>query len=84
MSARSGDLGVARSLIRRGAEVNATDIRGVTSLDLAVWHGHRDLAEFLVDNGAVRSGAQPPSYIGKKRAKRVERVVQVTNAKPTA
>lgn len=71
MAARSGDAGVARTLIRRGADVNAADISGVTSLDLAVWHGHLDMEELLVDNGAVRSSNQPPSFLGKKRAKLV-------------
>jgi ankyrin repeat protein len=71
MAARSGAAGVARTLIHRGADVNATDVRGVTSLDLAVWHGHGDMVELLVDNGALRSGAPPPSYLGKKRPKGV-------------
>jgi L-ascorbate metabolism protein UlaG (beta-lactamase superfamily) len=39
-------------LVNSGYDVNATDIAGKTPLHYAAKHGHRKIAEFLIQNGA--------------------------------
>ena len=43
---------VARALIREGAKIDATDGSGLTPLMDAVFHGHGDLFNFLLEQGA--------------------------------
>ena len=48
-TARSGNLGVMRYLVRLGASVEATDDDGATALHLAAGAGHLDVVEYLVE-----------------------------------
>lgn len=41
-----------RQIIEGGADVNATDRRGVTPLQAAIEHGELDIARFLIEKGA--------------------------------
>jgi|GEM_PF-66680 len=51
-AARAGDVEVLRSLLARGAQVDARDERGSTALILAAYHGKTDAVETLLDAGA--------------------------------
>ena len=46
------DMSKIQDLIERGADVNAKDNRGWTSLHMASWNNHIEIAEFLLDAGA--------------------------------
>jgi ankyrin repeat protein len=48
----SGNVAVARMLIDAGADINATDRSGQSSLDLAAWRGFNDFVNLLLDEGA--------------------------------
>lgn len=48
----SGDLALIRTLIERGANVNARQARGFTPLHEAAFSGRRDIAELLLARGA--------------------------------
>lgn len=51
-TAREGDSQKVRELIREGAPLSMTDIRGMTPLAWAVLFGHDDIANLLLDQGA--------------------------------
>ena len=51
-AARTGDIDKAKSLIAKGADVNAKDENTRTPLFYAAKYGHKDLAELLIANGA--------------------------------
>ena len=51
-AARVGDLASARMLVNAGADVNDADARGVSTMVLAAHSGFRDLAEFVLNEGA--------------------------------
>lgn len=54
---RAGDLPSARVLVDAGADVDDADAWGVSAAVLAAHGGHRDLLEFLLENGADPNGA---------------------------
>ena len=54
---RAGDLPSARILVAAGADVDDADAWGVSAAVLAAHGGHRELLEFLLDNGADPNGA---------------------------
>lgn len=51
-AARTGDIGLARDLIDKGAEVDKTGQFGVTALAYAATGEHRDIAKLLLEKGA--------------------------------
>jgi len=51
-AARAGDLASAKLLVAAGGNVNDADAWGVSATVLAVHSGYRELAEFLLDQGA--------------------------------
>jgi ankyrin repeat protein len=59
-AAKAGDLGKSEAALAAGASVNAVDekglspigLAGLTPLGLAAAYGHRNIAEFLLDQGA--------------------------------
>jgi N-acyl-D-amino-acid deacylase len=51
-AARVGDLESIRLLVSKGADVNAASGNGATALTEAVLFGRRDVAAYLLDNGA--------------------------------
>ena len=61
--AEEGDVGRVQSLIGEGADVNFRGRAGYTPLYLAVLNGHKDIAEFLILQGAdpniVSRGERP-------------------------
>lgn len=51
-AARQGNTATVESLLRQGADVNATDDHGVTALMYAVVNGHTSTVRALIDAGA--------------------------------
>ena len=60
MAARIGDRWSTDRLLEHGLDINATDIDGVTPLDLAVWGRHERLVDHLISLGARRSDVPDP------------------------
>ena len=56
-AARAGDLSSATLLLAAGANVNDADAWGVSALVLAAHSGYRELAEYLLENGADPNAA---------------------------
>ncbi len=52
-----GDIGLAEKLIADGADVKQVDTTGVTALTRALQNGHADMANLLLESGAVFSNA---------------------------
>ena len=52
LAARDGDASLVRTLLNRGAEVNAADNTGMTPLMHAVRNGHTAVVELLLDRDA--------------------------------
>ncbi|MEI0445998.1 ankyrin repeat domain-containing protein [Brachyspira intermedia] len=50
---KNDDLETLKSLIEKGADINAKDDSNITALMLASEKGHLEVAEFLKANGAV-------------------------------
>ncbi len=51
-AAKKGDLPKVKSLLAKGAEVNAKDKDALTALMFASMNGHREIVELLLDKGA--------------------------------
>ena len=51
-AARSGDLPLFEQAMPRGLPANMTNEKGDTLLMLSCYHGHYDVAKFLLENGA--------------------------------
>jgi len=51
-AARQGCIECAKILVDKGAELNATDLEGVSPLLLAIINGHYDVAGYLIEKGA--------------------------------
>jgi ankyrin repeat protein len=63
-----GDLAGVKKLVAEGADVNAADGSGRTSLLEAVWAGHLDVVKFLVEKGAQVDLADKAGYTPLMRA----------------
>jgi ankyrin repeat protein/beta-lactamase regulating signal transducer with metallopeptidase domain len=64
---KAGDIEQVRSLLSKGAGVNAKDKKGRTSLHWATWHGRREAAQVLIAKGAnvneADASGQTPLHI---------------------
>lgn len=52
VAASKGDLATVKSLVDKGVNVNTQDERGSTPLMEAVWAGHADVVNFLIERKA--------------------------------
>ncbi|CAM9124000.1 unnamed protein product [Heterosigma akashiwo] len=52
VAAQNGLRGMARLLLRRGADPGARNNRGNTALHFCFGSGHSELGEYLIDKGA--------------------------------
>lgn len=57
VAAQQGNLATVKSLISRGADINATTKDGWTALKFAVSEDHEDVVSYLVQQGANMDGA---------------------------
>ena len=55
-----GDLAAARDAINRGADLSATNVLGMTPLELSVDLGHNDISFMLMSFRGSDSSGQPP------------------------
>ena len=65
-AADRGDVEAVVRLIEQGADVHATNSRGVTPLIAAAYHNHLDVAELLIEAGAdvnVQDNTQQSAYL---------------------
>jgi len=71
LAAAEGHLETVRTLIGRGADVNAEDSAGWTALHAATRNGHKDIVVLLLDHGARIKPATwynpTPMYVAEKR-----------------
>jgi ankyrin repeat protein len=58
-AARAGDLESAKLLVASGANVQDADAWGVSAMVLAAHAGHRDVVEFLLEQGADPNASAP-------------------------
>ncbi|XP_076640389.1 myotrophin homolog isoform X1 [Colletes latitarsis] len=54
-----GQSEVIRYLLEKGANVNATDKHGITTLLAAIWEGHTNCVKLLLEKGAKSDGLTP-------------------------
>jgi ankyrin repeat protein len=59
IAAKNGHVEVVRVLVCAGANVNATNTRGLACLQVAIQSGHSEVARELVEAGAVESSDRP-------------------------
>ncbi|XP_015510788.1 myotrophin isoform X1 [Neodiprion pinetum] len=50
---------VLRYLLEKGADANATDKHGITTLLAAIWEGHTNCVKLLLERGANPDGSTP-------------------------
>ena len=62
-AAASGDLATVILFLEHGADINNTDNKGNTALSAALFNGRYEVAQFLLDNEALR-------YISNKNGKK--------------
>ncbi len=63
-----GDLETVKQLLSEGADVNAMDMHGRTSLVEASWNGRMEVAELLIKNGADVNASDSAGYTALMRA----------------
>ncbi|OXU26427.1 myotrophin [Nasonia vitripennis] len=54
-----GQCEVVRYLLDKGADINATDKHGITTLLAAIWEGHTSCVKLLLEKGAKPNGLTP-------------------------
>ncbi|KAL7299255.1 myotrophin-like [Trichogramma pretiosum] len=54
-----GQSEVVRYLLDKGADANATDKHGITTLLAAIWEGHTNCVRLLLEKGASATGKTP-------------------------
>ena len=71
-AAANGDISTVTAMLDKGADINARNVWGHTTLMSAVWSGHTAMVQMLIDKGAdvnakhLHKGATALSYANKK------------------
>ena len=70
LAAAEGHLDTVRTLVARGADVNAEDMASWTALHAAARNGHKEIVSFLLQHGATSKPATwynpTPVYVAEK------------------
>jgi len=54
-----GQVNMINYLLSKGANPNATDKHGISTLLAAIWEGHTDCVKLLLSKGANKNGSAP-------------------------
>lgn len=77
-----GDLAAARDAINRGADLGATNILGMTPLDLSVDLGRNDISFMLISLRGADSGSQAPAATKASSSAKQAKQILTKPAKP--
>ncbi len=69
-----GDLEAAKVLVEAGINVNQPGEFGETPYSIAWWRGHRDLANYLVENGADPHGSGKATFHPEQNAQHMAKL----------
>ena len=56
LACEGGALGVVKTMVEAGADLFAADAANWTPLDVAAFHCHLDIVEYLLNNGDMKWG----------------------------
>ncbi|HLH52852.1 MAG TPA: ankyrin repeat domain-containing protein [Verrucomicrobiae bacterium] len=80
LTAQTGNIANTTFLIERGADVNATDLRGFTALHRAAELGHLEMAKSLLNHGArpnmMAEGSSPLSLAEMRKHSEVANLLK--------
>ncbi|KAF7994848.1 hypothetical protein HCN44_004320 [Aphidius gifuensis] len=72
---------VVRYLLDKGANANATDKHGITTLLAAIWEGHTNCVKLLLEKGAKPDGQTPDglSYLDAAEKDEIKNILQASH-----
>ncbi|KAL6438502.1 hypothetical protein ACFW04_004528 [Cataglyphis niger] len=74
-----GQSEVVRYLLEKGANANATDKHGITTLLAAIWEGHTNCVKLLLEKGAKPDGLTPDgtSYLDAAEKDEIKQLLKL-------
>ncbi|XP_060656659.1 myotrophin-like [Drosophila nasuta] len=75
-----GQLKMIKFLVDIGADVNSEDKYNITPLLAAIWEGHTECVEFLLEKGADSQGITPngQSYVDAAEKDEIKKLLKIT------